>query len=70
MMHIGLNERQAVEETESARVAGEILRKLPKSDQDRDRLLASGYALAQNMGWDAVSRDYVLPAMADIDAKA
>jgi hypothetical protein len=70
MMHIGLNERLAVEETESARVAEELLRKLPKTDQDRDRLLASGYALAKNMGWDAVSRDYVLPAMAAIDAKA
>ena len=50
-------------------VAEEILRKLPKDEGDMQRMLESGYDLAQHMGWDAVAREYVLPAIAEADAK-
>ncbi len=69
MLRIGIPERGRVEEIESMRVAEEILRKLPTDESGMQRMLESGYDLAQHMGWDAVAREYVLPAMAEADAK-
>lgn len=70
MLDIGLAEREAVEEVEAQRVAGAILKKLPADEAAMERMLASGYDLAQHMGWDAVARGYVLPALAEADARA
>ena len=69
MLRIGIPERGRIEEIESTRVAEEILRKLPKDKGDMQRMLESGYDLAQHMGWDAVAREYVMPAIAEADAK-
>ena len=69
MLHISGSQRSQVEETEAARVAAELLRKLPQDDDDRARLLASGYDLAQHMSWNAVAENFVLPAMARADEK-
>ena len=69
MLAIGLKQRGAVEESEARRVADEIVRKLPQDDAGMERMLASGTALAEHMGWDAVAREYVLPAIAAADAR-
>jgi len=69
MLKIGMVERGQVEEVEAARVAAEILKRLPRDDAAIERLLDSGYELAQHMGWDAVAREYVLPAIAKADAR-
>ena len=70
MLDIGLAERAAVEETEARRIAEVILRKLPADDAAIERMLESGYDLARHMGWDAVAAGYVLPAIAEADARA
>jgi len=69
ILQVGMSERGRVEEAEAARVAGEILKRLPRDDAAIERLLDSGYRLAQHMGWDAVARQYVLPAIAAADAR-
>lgn len=69
MLNIGATERRDVEEAEARRVADEILKRLPADDAARERLLASGFDLAQHMGWDTVAADFVLPAMAEADAE-
>ncbi|NIA20843.1 MAG: hypothetical protein GWP05_02490 [Anaerolineaceae bacterium] len=69
MLRIGIPERSRIEEAESTRVAEEILRKLPTDQGGMQRMLESGYDLARHMGWDAVAREYVLPAIAEADAK-
>ena len=68
ILEVGMAERGRVEEAEAARVAAEILKRLPRDDDAVERLLDSGYELAQHMGWDAVAREYVLPALAEADA--
>ena len=37
----------------------EILKRLPDDDAAIERMLASGYDLAEHMGWDAMAREYV-----------
>jgi hypothetical protein len=69
LLAIGQKERVAVEEVEAARVAGEIVARLPQTDDQFEKMLTSGYDLAQHMGWDAVAREYVLPAIAAADAQ-
>jgi hypothetical protein len=70
MLDIGQAERAAVEETEAHRVAQAIIKKLPADEAAMERMLSSGYDLAQHMGWDAVARGYVLPAIAEADGRA
>lgn len=69
MLSIGMDERTKVEEVEAERVAGAILDRLPAGDDDRARLLESGYGLAEHMGWDTVAADYILPALDEADAR-
>ncbi len=68
LLEVGKRERAAIEETEARRVAGAILERLPEDDGDRERLLESGYALAEHMGWEAIVKRFVLPAVAEADA--
>ena len=66
---IGPKERDAVEEKEADRVAGEILKRLPADRKSREALIRGGYDLARRMSWDVVSRDYLLPVLDEV-AKA
>ncbi len=69
MLQMSSRQRAEVEEAESARVAEELLRKLPQNDADRERLMKAGYDLAQHMSWNAVAENFVLPAMIHADEK-
>ena len=69
MLKIGIPERGRIEEIEAERVATEIFRRLPTDEAGLHRMLESGYDLARHMGWDAVASQFVLPAMADTDAR-
>ncbi|NIA21235.1 MAG: hypothetical protein GWP05_04535 [Anaerolineaceae bacterium] len=69
MMKIGLKERGQVEEVEARRVAEAVLDRLPADEAAMQALLESGYDLARHMDWDAVARQYVLPAIAEADAR-
>jgi len=62
-MAVDAEYRQRVERAVAARIAREILERLPKSADDERALLRSGYNLARSMSWDAVARRLVLPAV-------
>jgi hypothetical protein len=66
VLSIGARERDAIEETEADRVAGEILKRLPMDRKSHEKLIADGYGLAQQMSWDVVSKDYLLPALESV----
>ena len=55
--------RDGIEAYNSAAVAQQIADRLPRSDEDRLRLLKEGQRVAQGMSWDVVTRDYLLPAL-------
>jgi hypothetical protein len=55
--------RYEIEQSVAADVAEELFRRLPRTQKDFDQLIASGGKLGAEMGWDAVSRNFVLPGM-------
>jgi hypothetical protein len=60
---IGLAERNHLEATRGESLAWEIMDRLPNSESDRLALLQDGYALATQMSWEAVCKDYFLPGI-------
>jgi glycosyltransferase involved in cell wall biosynthesis len=60
---IGWAERDAVEMRNSAAIAEELARRLPRSDADVRSLLERGYQIARHMSWDVVVDEYFLPAL-------
>ena len=66
VLSIGSRERDRVEEEEAERVAGEIIQRLPMDRKSHEALIRGGYELARRMSWEVVSRDYLLPALADL----
>jgi hypothetical protein len=66
VLSIGARERDAAEELEADRVAAEILKRLPSDRKSHEKLIQDGYTLAQQMSWDVVSRDYLMPALETI----
>jgi hypothetical protein len=55
--------RDDIEHTLAADIAEKLHKRLPRSPADFDRLIASGAKLGQEMNWDAVSRNYILPGL-------
>ena len=66
VLSIGSRERDRAEEQEADRIADEILKRLPRDRPSHEALIRSGYELAQQMSWEVVSRDYLLPALAGL----
>jgi hypothetical protein len=62
-LSIGSRERDAVEEQEAARIAAEILTRLPADKPARQAMIEGGYDLARQMSWEVVSRDYIMPVL-------
>ena len=60
---IGQNERDAIERAVAHATAGAILRRLPRTDAQKSALIENGYLLAQQMSWDVVAREQLLPAI-------
>ena len=58
--------RDHIEAVESARVAQEVLDRLPQNDAELDNLIYEGHRLAHNMSWDVVVRKYLLNDLARI----
>jgi hypothetical protein len=63
LLRLDENDREMVEAGESARVADKILRCLPRSAAEAERLLQDGSALSQRMSWKIVVEDGLLPAL-------
>jgi hypothetical protein len=64
LLKMDLWTRQEIEQNVAEDVAEELFRRLPRTQKDFDQLIASGGKLGAEMGWDAVSRNFVLPGMA------
>jgi len=60
---IGEPERTAIEVVETARLADELVARLPRTDKARARLLADGQKLVAKMGWDNIIADQLWPLM-------
>jgi len=55
--------RDALEVRVAARVAEELLRRLPTTPKQKAELIASGYETAKHMTWEVVAKNYFLPAI-------
>lgn len=63
LVHMTREERNRIEDTESARVARELMDRLPDNDKQRAKLIDSGQALVAKMGWDQVIENPLLPML-------
>jgi hypothetical protein len=55
--------RDEIEQEIAGDVAAELFKRLPRTQEDFARLIASGAKLGAEMSWDAVAKNYVLPGM-------
>lgn len=60
LLQIDRKIRDGIEAAEGARVAREILDRLPQNDAQIERMIRDGHDLACNMSWDVVVREYLL----------
>ena len=63
ILSIGLHQRDEIEHMVAEKTARELLNRLPRSPQEFEQFLDRGYKLAQQMSWDVVARDFVLPGI-------
>jgi len=64
MLHIDHATRDRIEVSESQKVAMQICSRLPKNEAEIADMIESGWRLAQNMSWDAVVENYLMPSLA------
>jgi hypothetical protein len=62
-LSIGRAARDAVEQRAAHEAARAIIERLPRGDAEKDALIDSGYLLAQQMSWEVVAREQLLPAL-------
>ena len=60
---IGQAERDVVEHKAARDVADAIAQRLPRTDAQKTALIDAGYMLAQQISWDVVARELLLPAI-------
>jgi len=60
LVQIEKSVRDRIEAVEAARVAQEIMDRLPKDPAEVEQMIREGYRLARNMSWDVVVRKYLL----------
>jgi hypothetical protein len=63
LMNLGAPERDTIEHLEAGRIAKELIERLPRTPAEFEAYIERGYALASQMSWDAVARDYVVPGI-------
>jgi hypothetical protein len=47
----------------AAKVASDLLQRLPRTPQEFEPFIDRGHKLAEQMSWDVVAREYVLPGI-------
>lgn len=62
--------RKQIEQTVSERVAMQICSRLPKSQIETEDMIKAGFALAKNMSWDEVVKNYLLPTLQKVLVKS
>lgn len=63
LLAISRTERDSIENREARRVAAELLRRIPRTDFDRDALMHLGQELAHAMSWDSIFSRQMLPLL-------
>jgi hypothetical protein len=63
LMNIGQPERDAIEHAVAEKVAKELIERLPRTPHEFEQFIERGHAMAVQMSWDAVARDYVVPGI-------
>jgi hypothetical protein len=63
LMNIGKAERDEIEHEVSAKIARELMDRLPRSPQQIAEFIERGYDLATHMSWDAVAQNYIVPGI-------
>ncbi|HEX8523154.1 MAG TPA: hypothetical protein VF669_12930 [Tepidisphaeraceae bacterium] len=64
LLAIGQAQRDEIENAVAEKVARELMERLPRTPKEFEEYIDRGYALAQQMSWDVVAREYVLPGIA------
>jgi hypothetical protein len=62
------HDRDRIEQSVAERIAAELVRRLPTSDQQRQALITSGQQLVARMGWDQVIESGLMPMLERISA--
>ncbi len=62
-IQIGRVLRDDVERNVARVIAQLVVEHLPRTDQEKQQLIAQGYALAQRMSWDMVASEQLLPSL-------
>lgn len=62
--------RKQIEKTVSERVAMQICSRLAKSEAETEDMIKTGYALAKNMSWNEVVKNYLLPTLQKVLVKS
>jgi hypothetical protein len=63
LAQIGWAERDSIEARNSIHVAEELFKRLPRTDEEIEAMLERGYAIARQMSWEVVVKDYFLPGL-------
>lgn len=63
LLHLSHGARDYIEHRECASIADVIMQRLPLNHSDRQQLLASGQAIVDKLGWDAVLQNKMLPML-------
>lgn len=63
LLAIGKEQRDLLEHKVSARIAKELVERLPRTPQEFEAAIHRGHALAEQMSWDAVAKNYILPGI-------
>ncbi len=61
LLSIGTAQRDKLEDAVAAAVAADLIERLPRTPQEFEAFIDRGHALASQMSWDVVARDYILP---------
>jgi hypothetical protein len=62
-LKINRSVRDRIESSESERVAMQICSRLPKNEEEIEKMIQTGYDLARNMNWDVVVKNYLLKGL-------
>jgi hypothetical protein len=63
MMNVPISVRDQIETEESQRIAAVVEKRLPRDAAALERMIVSGYELAQQMSWEKVVKEYFLPSL-------
>jgi hypothetical protein len=63
LLAIGQPQRDEIEHIVAEKVAQELIHRLPRTPEEFEQFIDRGHKLAEQMSWDVVARDYVVPGV-------